>query len=345
MAHNIASAIYATSEGIGWHGLGAAIPEDAAKDPARLAKLLGADYAVTPKPIYYLSDDGGYMPVSNSVAQVRSDNGEALSVTSANRYHTDFRQPADMLEAFRDELAKESLHISHAALLKGGKIMAVSAMLDRSHDVYVNDNLSDKVKFFLTLSTGYDKMHGTQRMLSSIRVVCSNTLAAAQQDATANGRLRSIKASQRFGETTLTDLLAGMMGTIQANKRTFDALANAKMTDEQVARYFADVLEINIEDLNRTDRNGKALVATKSQNMLYALMAAYTQAPGQALSTAKGTAFGALNAVTHYATHTKTVRDTDGSGTEQARIASNLFGDAGRLKARALELVNQLVAA
>jgi hypothetical protein len=107
-----------------------------------------------------------------------------------------------------------------------------------------------------------------------------------------------------------------------------------------VVQYFADVLEIDIAELNAVDpRTGKRVISTKSQNMLNALAVAYKNAPGAAM--ASGTVWGALNAVTHYATHDKTVRDTSDSGTDAARVASNLFGDAARLKARALMLAKQ----
>lgn len=53
---------------------------------------------------------------------------------------------------------------------------------------------------------------------------------------------------------------------------------------------------------------------------------------------AQGTAWGALNAVTYYATHVKGVRDSFGVGEGAARAASNLDGDAAVLKNRALML-------
>jgi hypothetical protein len=67
--------------------------------------------------------------------------------------------------------------------------------------------------------------------------------------------------------------------------------------------------------------------------MLTALKNAYVNAPGAAI--AHGSMWGALNAVTYYGTHEKTVRDTAKDGDDAARTASNMFGDAGRLKARA----------
>jgi hypothetical protein len=60
---------------------------------------------------------------------------------------------------------------------------------------------------------------------------------------------------------------------------------------------------------------------------------------------ASGTLWGALNAVTYYATHQKTVRDTSGTGTEAARVASNLDGDAAKLKLKALAVAQQFAMA
>ena len=108
------------------------------------------------------------------------------------------------------------------------------------------------------------------------------------------------------------------------------------------ARYFADVLEINIENLNQRDRNGREMVSTKARNMLAAIVTAYRQAPGAASAT--GTAWGALNAVTYYGTHVKTVRDTCDDGAAVARVSSNMTGDAAKLKARALAILADRVA-
>ena len=93
---------------------------------------------------------------------------------------------------------------------------------------------------------------------------------------------------------------------------------------------------MNISDMDKVNANGSKLISTKTQNILAQIMASYGNAPGAAMAT--GTAWGAFNAVTYYATHLKTVRDTSESGKEAARVASNLNGDAARLKVRALQL-------
>ena len=332
MSAEVQSAVFSVEDGIGWHGIGLAIPEDAAKDPRKIAEILGATWSVERRECFYKANNS-FARVEGSSVLVRDDTGEALSVVSANRYHIDNRQPVDILEAFRDDLQRENLTISHAAVLKRGAVIIVSAKLPVEHRV----NGNDPVQFYQTLGTSYNKTLGSKSLVSAIRVVCHNTDMAATRDASERGRIKTIRASTRLEESSLSDLLLDTRTLVECKKKAYDALANTKMSDQAVSRYFADVLQINIDDLGKRDKNGKALIATKSENMLKSLIDAYRHAPGA--ESAKGTAWGAFNAVTYFATHEKTCRDTTDEGALQARVASNMFGDAARLKSRALELI------
>ncbi len=162
------------------------------------------------------------------------------------------------------------------------------------------------------------------------------THAANVAEAEANGRIKTIRASTLLEVDSISKLIAQAKTLVDAERAQFDMMANTAMSKDDVARYFANVLEINIADLDKVDANGKKLVSTKSDNILKMLAASYANAPGAAM--AMGTAWGAFNAVTYYATHQKTVRDTTGSGENATRVASNLNGDAARLKVRALQL-------
>jgi phage/plasmid-like protein (TIGR03299 family) len=332
MSHEILSAVYMASQGAGWTGLGQAIPEMVAKDPAKIAELCNAMWTVEADPVYY-KRNGLFVLAKDNAAQVRSDTGALLSITSKTRYHTTNRQPSDVFEAFRDDLAREGFDISHAAVLRGGATIAVSAILPPEYDVVVGKG--DRLRAYVTLSTGYAG-DGTKCTKGTIRVVCANTLAAAIAEARATGKIRSIRASTELEYNTLSDLVANAKDMQKQEFAVFNDMANRAMSATDVARYFADVLEINIADLDRKE-NGKDVISTRARNMLALLSESYTTAPGAAL--AHGTAWGALHAVTHYATHVKGVRDTKGDGTESARAASNMNGDAAALKARALSLV------
>lgn len=334
MSHEIETAAYANQDGAGWTTLGRPLSDVEARDPKLIAAALNLDWTVDAKPAYYKDDSGNFVRIKGAAAQVRSDNGKALSLTSDNRYHTVNRQPIDVLEAFRDDFAKQSLRMTHAASLLGGSLIVCAAVMPKEFDIVVGKG--DRVQSFVTLSTGYDKKHGTKATKGTIRVVCWNTLMASINEADSRRTLKTIRASTELEFDSLKGLIDKVRDLHAVERERYTELANRKISDVELLRYFADVLEIRVEDLGKVDANGDKLVSTKSENMLTALKNAYVSGRGAAVSS--GSYWGALNAVTHYGTHDKTVRDMHEAGEDAARLASNLFGDAARLKARALKL-------
>lgn len=336
MSHEIAHAVFSAREGAGWTGLGQTIPANIANDPAKIAELCSATYRVSKRDVIVAGTD---FVIPQYQALVREDTGAVLHVASRTRYHVNERQPVEIFEAFRDELAKNNMEISHASVLKGGRLIAVSALI-QGGDLMPPDG--QVIKQYATLSTGYDGQHGTAATVDQCRVVCANTWRYNLDSAMSSGKYRSIRASQEIQPGQLSDLinLIGDPDTMERQRRTFDALANTRLDAVQVARLFADACRINLEDIDRVDAKGRPVVATKARNMLAALYASYNNAPG----AEQGTAWGAFNAVTHFATHVRTTRDTTGDGSESSRVASNLFGDSAIMKARAMESLLALAA-
>lgn len=361
MSHEIQTAVFSAQEGAGWTGLGQVIPEAERLDPAAIARRCGALYNIVQRPVY-IKTATGFEPIEGRAAMVRDDNDHVTGIVSDTRYSVEYRQPKDIFEAFRDQLAAEKLSISHAAILSQGARVAVCALLPEDHSFTVGAGSQDRVDTYLTLSTGYDGKHGTRRTTGSIRVVCANTLAYSIADAIGKGKLRSIAASTKLDADSLKQMVAGLAGDVEgvkdgpglagviaraaraakAQKSAFNYMANKAISAVELARFFGDVLEIDIAQLDQTDAKGRPVISTKSRNMLSALAAAYDSSPGS--KWAHGNVWGALNAVTYYATHAKTCRDTSGAGAGAARYASNLDGDAAALKGRALLLANSLVA-
>lgn len=333
MAHQIVTAAFSAREGAGWTGLGVAIPAEHAADPVRIAEIAGLDYTVSKADLAL--PNGTTLP--NHQALVESVNGNVLAVVSRRKYHLDNRQPVDIVAAFRDQLAAQNMEISHVAALKGRAVVAVSALVTgKSFTIGGSD-----VQTYVTLSTGYDGSNGTRCTIGGVRAVCANTLAYSIAAAEKEGKIKTIRASTAIEYGSLPMLVANLDDIVSQQRRTYDVLANAHMGDADVLRTFADVLEINIEDLNKNDmKTGKPVVSTRARNMLDALLASYRHAPG----AETGTAWGVLNGVTHYADHVRTVRDTSGAGSAAARLTANLIGDGARLKARALDMLTSRVA-
>lgn len=338
MAHEIETAVFSQAEGAGWTNLGQVIPANIARDPRKIAEICNALYNVEKRDLFYKTNEQLSDSIADYQALVRSDNGEVLHIASRNRYHVENRQPVEIFEAFRDQLAAESMEISHAAVLKGGRLIAVSALL-KDGDVTPSDG--ERIKNYVTLSTGYDGAHGTAATLNSIRVVCANTWAANLAAAKKAGKAKTIRASQLIGKSGLAHIVGNVDQITCDQKRTYDAMRNRIMSESEVLRIFADVCKINIEDLDRTDEKGFDVVSTRAQNMLAALRASYSSAPG----AEQGNAYGVFNAITHFATHVRSVRDTTGNGEMSARASSNLFGDNARMKSEALATLTQLAVA
>lgn len=341
MSHEIESnkdAVWSAAEGAGWTGLGRAIPADIAKDASKIAEFLGATWSVEALPVYVKQADGSFREVSNAKGQVRSDTGRVLSLTS-NLYKTENRQPRDYVEAFDKELRSNGMDISHAAVLGGGEFIAVSALMNPDFDIIVGKG--DRVQSYVTLSGGYNLKHGTKATKGGMRVVCKNTLMGSIALAERSRQIRTIRATQELEFDSLSKLIENVKSLVDAEREAYNQMNNSKLSDADVLRFFADTIEVNVQDLDKTDKQGKKIISTKSENILKALAAAYKNAPGQHIAT--GTVWGALNAVTYFATHQKTVRDTKDDGAAAARVASNMYGGAAQMKARAQSLALQKI--
>ena len=345
-ASEVFSALDETAD---WQGLGIQVPESICRDPKKIVKHAGLNWRAEKRECFYRTSAGELKQATNREVIVRTDTEEMLSIVSTQRYKVLNRQPVDMVESFRDQLAKEKMVISNVAALRGGADVVCCAMLPKDFDFRVGPkhkkkDSDDVIRSYVTLMTGFAG-HGTKCLKGTIRIWCYNTLIAATKQAREMGTLKTIRASTIIETDTLPKLIEMVASLIEQEKKQFNALANAQMSDEDVKRYFADLLEVDIADIGKTakgkDGKEKKLISTKTENILTLLTDSYTNAPGA--DPIKGTAWGALNAVTHYATHRKVVRDTSGGGEQAARVASNLNGDAARLKLRALELAESYV--
>lgn len=323
------------TDGEAWHGLGVAIPEAIACDPKAIAEKAGAAYSVYKADAQFVDQTGKRQDVPNRAVLVRNDTHEPLEVLSDNKYK--IVQPVEYFEAFRDSLAANNLRISSAGVLKGGRIVFVNAKFtDAGFDVLG----MDRVNTYVCLGGGYDGTLSSFGYLSSLRTVCWNTLSANIAQRKREGG-KAGKAGQGFFRVPHSAAFDGkVLGSalglagkeLAVRSGVFNSLAGYKMQREAVAKYFCDVLKIDQEKQAAGD------LSARTRNVLDALANAYLTGPGAEYASANGTAWGALNAVTHYVDHLAATRDSYTDGTGAARFASAQFGNGADIKARALEL-------
>lgn len=311
-----------------WHGYGEHIEEeDLPLDEWQ--RRAGLDYTVVRKPVFCsvfrdLEENDeeerserarnilNYKKVPNKVALLRSDTHDMLSVVS-NRYKV--VQPAEVLEFFDDLIKKNGFIMHTAGALRDGK--RVWALAETGKDFTID---GDTVAAYLLLATSYDGTFATTAQFTSIRVVCNNTLSWSLEGSEhqSDGVIK-IPHNQEFSDVEVK-LGLGLDVNWEKFKLTVEKLARTQVSPRQALEFFTRVLSVSEEEVDEGAQNFN----------LRKLMAFYESGPGSDLDTAKGTAWGLVNAVSFFTDHSMRSKN---SGT---RFDSASFGGGARLKRKAL---------
>lgn len=303
-----------------WHGLGQNLSPDA---PLKVwQKEAGLDWEVKKQQALF-QVDGDQFEIPNKFALYRTDTNAPLGVVSDKSFKE--VQPGQMIEFYRDLISDYGYKMETAGSLKGGQRIWALANMGKNFRA----GKGDEIGSYLLFATGMDGNTATVVKLTSVRVVCWNTLSMAIPTA--------------YNKQTKTDLKAGtiaishrsifnpesvkqQLGLLPAQQKEFagivQALAGHKMTEKRTKEFFIELLVGDGADEEEVDSVEKRLGE---------LMLAYTQGPGSNLATAKGTAWGAVNAVTFLTDHmVGRARDT--------ALNKAWFGKNDALKTQALRL-------
>lgn len=314
MSHEVQTMAY-TNE-VPWHGLGVKLTEDAGIDVWK--KEAGMEWTGELAPAQFETPTC-YIEVPGRKVLYRSDNFHPLSIVS-DRYKP--VHPGEILEFFRDLVEKyKGFKLETAGVLFDGK--KVWALARSTSEDVLFDAVGDRVLRYLLLATSYDLSIPTIVQQTSVRVVCNNTLgfALSAGDAKAEPRI-TVSHRTNFDQ----DVVRQRMMLDEQWKMFGDSmqrLMQKKMTDEAARIFFVDVFFP--EELRKAQNISEKSINRKVDE----LMAAYRNAPGSQLDSAKATAWGALNAVTYGIDHASRARTAD------SRLDRAWFGEGQTIKSRA----------
>lgn len=318
MAHEVQTMAYIQETP--WHGLGNQLP---AHQPIEVwQRQAGMDWIIKEAPVLFnVSDEGGLHVKANADAKVlfRSDNHAPLSVVS-KRYK--IVQPHEVLEFYRDLVSAGGFELETAGVLKGGKKLWALAKTGQETQL----RGGDKVKAYLLLATSCDGTLCTTAQFTSVRVVCNNTLQLAVGDT--NGAVK-VPHSTQFDPQQVKQALGLGLSSWDRFVADMKLLASRPIHKFEAMNFLVEVLgnsALPIAD----QPNPKSL-----QNV-YELYAG--KGMGAELSSAQGTAWGLLNAVTEYVDHQRRARNQD------YRLDSAWFGPGAAIKAKAYQEALKLAA-
>lgn len=311
-----------------WHGLGIDMPEDADLNAWRIAA--GMDWEAQLSPVLFRpGTTAAPVTAPGQFVLHRSDTKATLSIVGS-RYKP--VQPREILDFYKDLTAHYGYKMETAGVLQDGK--KVWALARTGMDARIHGN--DQLNCYLLLATSYDGTMATTARLTSVRVVCNNTL---QLSAMAPKAEFTLPHTSRFDASAAKlNLFAqhDYMWT-QFTQRAQE-LSERKVTPEEQAAFVRSLyFGLDTDEALRKALEKDRVLEAKIERLTKRMRLIMADSPGSQLPSARGTAWGLVNAVTYDVDFSTRSRSND------TRLNAAWFGNGNTLKARALDLSSKLL--
>lgn len=334
MAHYFESGFFVRQKA--WHGLGTVLLKTP-RDTREALQLAGLDWHVNLAPVF-CGTEQPLLECPDARAMVRSLHQRDGSVKDdvlgivGTRY-----APLQNVDAFRwfdPLLAEGDCALEAAGSVKEGRHVWVLARI-ATDPVQVGRKVDDIANPYLLLSNSHDGTRAVTVAFTPIRVVCWNTLSAANRMADKASSSSHKVRHTRSANTTL----AGIRETINLARRDFSAkalvwreMASADLapigSTSRLARIVLDYSKAVFHpaakvDKARADGTFHDLPEPRAASHLWDLL---HKGPGA--ESAGLTPFGLYMAATHYSDHVN-------GHSASTRLASTWFGAGGVVRERA----------
>ncbi|GAB5407307.1 MAG: DUF932 domain-containing protein [Aureliella sp.] len=295
-----------------WHGLGTRLDHPANAEEA--INAAGLNFNVS---LHSLQTESG-IAVPSRQAVIRSDTNAVLGVVS------DSYTPIQNAECFSflDSLAAHGGVEYHTAgaLGRGEKVWMLAKL---PGEIRLKES-ADVTEQYLLLSNSHDGRSALRVFFTPIRVVCANTLGAAERRGRGSGVSIVHKGDVRARADEARELLELASRFYRQTSELANVLASYYPTGLELERYFAQLYP---------DREG--LTSSRSKNIRTQLMHLFEHGRGQNIPETRLTAWSAFNAVTEFVDHHRSTRGVSVAAKKANRLNSAWFGSGARIKIEA----------
>lgn len=305
-----------------WHGLGQKLD-----NPATAAEAIdaaGLNFQVDLQPLKTNND----LAVPQRKGVVRTDTNDVLGVVG-NSY-----VPIQNAEAFQfldTIVADGGIRYHTASALGRGERIWMLAKLPGHIRVNSTDDITEK---FLLLSNSHDASSSLRVFFSPNRVVCANTLGAAERRSRGQG-VSIVHKGDLGAKVSEAQKILGLAVRFYDDVQIgVNRLADFQPTRQQLDQYFRELYPDPV-DGNKT----------RAANVRQELFRLFEQGKGQDMPGVKHTVWAAFNAVTEYVDHFRPARGSNTEDRRSRRLESNWFGSGAALKARAWTLALDMTTA
>lgn len=311
-----------------WHRRGNRLNEPA--DMKTAIQAGGLDWEVETVPI--MTDENPPSLAPMRLAVVRSDRKPGTHGRVLGIAHREFRplQNRQGLAAFDAVFGRGKKVYHTGGYLGNGEVVWVLARLPGDMEVV----RGDRVNTYVLYSNSHNGSLAIDFRLTTVRVVCRNTLSLALKRDTRTVFKHAHQGDYSGLKDQVEDFFNDTLQAADALKAIFQGMIGRRFDDEEIKTYVEGLFPIPVErPADRKDSRTLHLYRQRVQKMESIRETVYrlgANGLGADIKGVRGSLWGALNAVLEYADHHAKVR-TD-------PFVYSLFGAGAALKRKAYDM-------
>jgi phage/plasmid-like protein (TIGR03299 family) len=321
MTANVDSMMYAGD--VPWHGLGTYVGDSPVLSGEAITAA-GLDWQVEKWPLMAFSMDTDDTLIVPDMHQTIRVPGNLPLGTVGSGYEI---VQNDEAFAFLDAIVgpgKLLRYHTAGALGHGHRVWMLAEVVD----LIIEPVPGDVTKVYLLLTTGHDGKWVVSILWTSVRVVCQNTLNLALGKGGARVKIRhTSKVTDRLDHAR--DILGLTTSKVELYQELATDLARIQMNKKSLDDFLLKLVK----------DPPKGTSPTRAQNRRKEIEGLFETSPGNDLKGVGGTAWAALQAVTYYTTHARSVRGSTAAGGAEKRLESSWFGESDNLNQKALKIL------
>jgi phage/plasmid-like protein (TIGR03299 family) len=310
-----------------WHGLGQSLTPGA--DIDTWIKEAGMEWTIHEGTVLYLDHEDEARSFGEQKVLYRSDTGDPLSIV-----HQSYNvvQPREVVEFYRDLVAAGGMTLETAGTLRHGRIAWALARIGKDFDVSGKDKdkFKDQVQMYALLATSCDKSMASTGRLTSVRVVCKNTMDCAYGSGLNIAKVNHRAVFDQAKQDEIKQEMGLIHSEIDEREKEMKSMATTSLKKEDAIGFFLTLL-------SKRNQDGSLDISEVSPKAVDKLYTAYKSSPGSNLPTAKDTLWGAVNAVTYSVDHNANARS------DETRLDNAWFGQGRAMKAQAFNVAQEVV--
>ncbi len=351
MAHNLNSAngkVSFMSTESAWHGLGQIVTRS--KNVHEVAELANMNWiankvqSINVAKLWNFLDTFAnnatiekkdllkHIETIDSYGIYRSDNLEHIGEVGRCFKPCQFETAFSFVDALVNDIGGS--HYETAGVLGKGEKFFLTVKLP--WEIAPNRSPEDKTECYLLFTSANDGTGQVTIKLTTVRVVCQNTLNMALSSK-GLGHI-GIKHSSQL-DTKLTEaqkLVSNVKATVESVQHKLSILAERKITPATEQKIFERLFDV------KPNSEGILSLSTKASNNINEIRSLIDFNDNNVFPEVKGSAYNFLQGITEFTDHYRSVKETEsvkGMDKNAIRYQSGIFGSGSLLKDKALEII------